>query len=227
MRDANTVLANDPTFRTRMGQWTYIHLAYTDQGLPSSFPSMINFMIMQQNIQITSTNLNGLFINRFSIPITTYALLAKIRVYSKYLINSYGFVFNNFASFPTPTGGTYFDIGSDQYNCNVPANMVSGYPGAAVSVCVRDFDNMFNAASLITTGQYKYFNRIWYNSSTVINCASSGGYYTCSTACANNTGAFNHIDCSCDMSNGNTSMIFKNSGKNMCKSKYYLNNFRI
>ena len=220
MRDTSTVLANDPTFRTRVGQWTYIHMGYTDKGLSGSFPAMINFFVNSNNIAIENANLVGLSINRFSIPITTYALLTKLRVYNKYLINSYGFVMNNFASFPVPIE-THFNIGSDQYNCNVPAEMVSGYPAAANPVCVRDLDNHFNSANQITTGQYLYFSSTSYNVSLNAACDSTAGVYTCSTACSNNTGIGQHIDCSCDMSNGNTSMIFKNNGKNICRSIIY------
>jgi len=215
MRDASTVLANDPTYRTKMGQWMYLHMAYTDQGLAASFPAMINFRINSTSIAITSTNLSGLFINRWSIPKTTYALIAKINVYNKYIINSFGFVMNNFASFPVAVEVNLFPIGSSSTNCNNPtAKMVSSYPNVTDPLCVMDYDVFFNTSSQITTGQFLYFNKTSYSTSSNNNCFAN----LCSTACSANSGAGNHIDCACEMNNGNTSMIFKNNGMNMCKS---------
>ena len=211
------IIANDPTFKSRTGQWTHIHLSYTDQGIPDSFPTMINFMIGSNNIKIIGDNISGLSIDKFSIPKTTYALFTKLRVYSNYLINSYGFVMNNFASFPIPIE-THFDIGTNQFNCFIQDDMENGVPSAVDPVCVRDYDNHFNPANQITTGQFQYFSSTSYKLSNNLPCNSVGGVYTCFTACSNNSGDGQNIDCSCAMNNGNTSMILKNSGMNTCKS---------
>ena len=213
-------IVNDYNFRTRIGTWVFISLAYYyDVAVYASYPPMLNFMINENNLQISSSALlTGYDIKNFRLPRTTYCLFANLTVFSKYLIGAYGVVNNNtdFSSIPSAIWAQHFIPGSSITNC-VITSALSGYWAVPV-VCYADFEQYFFPLPLISA---KNFKKYAINTTPVQTpcLANASGVNYCSNGCYWNTNdGFNNnnYSCWCFMNNSYVSMILRNNYKNIC-----------
>ena len=213
-------IVNDRTFRDRIGRWVFISLAYYyDFAKITSFPPMLNFMINEITLQVSSSAaLAGYDIKNFVLPKTTFCLIANLTVFSKYLIGAYGLINNNtdFAAVSSSIYKQYFIPGSSISNCVITSNIQSFW--AETVICTPNYNNYFFPAPVALSQQFKNFSGVQNVASVSTACIAN----KCSNGCFYNTNNGynnNNNSCWCFMNNSNVSMILKNNNINICYRK--------
>ena len=163
----------------------------------------------------------------FSIKPYYYGLFYNLKVFKKYIINTWGFITNT-GSLPTPfsvpsTEILYFPKGTTDNNCYDVGSMPTTTGNYK---CAPDFDPLFGSFKDDFSLYLKYTNGAVEGGSTSckfkngnLNTVSRENY--CMNVCAGDGISL----CSCVNQNENSQMIIKDSitGINYCKPFDYIN----
>ena len=206
--DNEKLVANDQNFRDKIGQWTFISLAYHKEklkGIESYFPKMMKFEINIESFAIDMDNVEkDLEFTSFRIKKDFFGLMKDLKFYTDYLIGAIAFEKRKYTlttPFSIPQCAvSYFPPGNTNKGCF----LTSYLQGSTVNdfKCVPDSNDSYDTQTCL------------------LSEANRGTTGRCFNICM---GRNDWAYCSCTVYNYNSQMIFKNGNKNSCRAFDYIN----
>ena len=90
--DNNKLVGNDQNFRDKIGQWTFISIAYHKEKIKiitSYFPTMMKFEINNESFEVDIDNVeNNLEFSSFLIKRDFFGLIKDLKFYNDYIIGA-------------------------------------------------------------------------------------------------------------------------------------------
>ena len=206
--DDNKLVANDQNFRDKIGQWTFLSIAYHKEKMKSIFsffPKMMKCEINNESFTANINNVeNNLEFTSFLITRDFFGLIKDLKFYTDYLIGAVAFEKRKYTLI-TPF--------------SIPQSVVSYFPpgntnkGCYLTSYIKD--STVNDFKCVPDSNDSYDTPI-----CTLSEVNKGTAGRCFNICM---GRNNWVYCSCTVYNYNSQMIIKNGNRNSCRAFDYIN----
>ena len=206
--DNNKLVGNDQNFRDKIGQWTFISIAYHKEKkkiINIFFPKMMKFEINNESFEVNIDNVEtNLEFSSFLIKRDFFGLIKDLKFYTDYIIGAVAFEKKKYVLrtpfFIPQNVVSYFPPGNTNKGCF----LTSYIKDSTVKdfKCVPDSNDSFDTQTC------------------TLSEANQGVEGRCFNICM---GRNDWVYCSCTVYNYNSQMIIKNGNRNSCRAFDYIN----
>ena len=206
--DQNKLVANDQNFRDKIGQWTFISIAYHKEkyvSITPYFPAMMKFEINNESFEVDIDNVEkNLEFSSFLIKRDFFGLVKDLKFYNDYIIGAVAYEKKKY-TLSTPffipeSVVSYFPPGNTNKGCYLTSYLKDSTVNDFK--CVPDSNDSYDTQTC------------------TLSEANKGTTGRCFNICM---GRGDLVYCSCTVYNYNSQMIFKNGNKNSCRTFDYIN----
>ena len=206
--DNDKLVANDQNFRDKIGQWTFISIAYHKEKqitIETYFPRMMKFEINNESFEVNINNVEiDLEFSSFLIKRDFFGLIKDLKFYNDYLIGAVAFEKRKYVlttPFSIPQSVvSYFPPGNTNKGCFLTSYLKDATVNSFK--CVPDNNDSYDTETC------------------TLSEANEGPEGRCFNICM---GRNSWVYCSCTVYNYNSQMIIKNGNKNSCRAFDYIN----